>query len=106
MYCLIVYNTFTRYVERILDMFRLWGKIWKENRLIKDTVICDESDDTRTHKIFHALDAICYEFDLSKPIWLDSNIKEFQKRDKTRFTQDNFVEGIEFDYLEIHIIEE
>lgn len=87
-------------------MFRLWGKIWKENHLIKDTVICDESDDTRTHKIFHALDAICYEFDLSKPIWLDSNIEEFKKRDKTRFTKDNFVDSIDFDYLEIHIIEE
>ena len=87
-------------------MFRLWGKIWKENRLIKDTVICDDSHDTRTHKIFHALDAICYEFDLGKPIWLDSNIKEFQKRDKTRFTQDSFVEGNEFDYLEIQVIEE
>ena len=80
--------------------------MWKENRLIKDTVICDESHDTRTHKIFHALDAICYEFDLGKPIWLDSNIKEFQKRDKTLFTQDSFVEGIEFDYLEIQVIEE
>ncbi len=87
-------------------MFRLWGKIWKENRLLKDTVICDESQDTRTHKIFHALDAICYEFDLSKPIWLDSNIEEFKKRDKTRFSQDNFVDPIEFDYLEIQIIEE
>ena len=87
-------------------MFRLWGKIWKENRLVKDTVICDESQDTRTHKIFHALDAICYEFDLSKPIWLDSNIEEFKKRDKTRFSKDNFVESIEFDYLEIQIIEE
>ena len=87
-------------------MFRLWGKIWKDNHLIKDTVICDESDDTRTHKIFHALDKICYEFDLSKPIWLDHNIKEFQKRDKTRFGKDNFVKSIEFDYLEIHIIEE
>ena len=87
-------------------MFRLWGKIWKENRLVKDTVICDESTDTRTHKIFHALDAICYEFDLSKPIWLDSNIEEFKKRDKTRFSQDNFVDSIEFDYLEIQIIEE
>ena len=87
-------------------MFRLWGKIWKDIRLIKDTVICDDSHDTRTHKIFHALDAICYEFDLGKPIWLDSNIKEFQKRDKTRFTQDSFVEGIEFDYLEIQVIEE
>lgn len=87
-------------------MFRLWGKIWKNNRLVKDTVICNDTEDTRTHKIFQALDAICYEFDLSKPIWLDSTIEEFQKRDKTRFNQDNFVDSIDFDYLEIQIIEE
>jgi len=87
-------------------MFRLWGKIWKENRMVRDTVICNDSSDTRTHKIFNALDSICYEFDLSKPIWLDSNIEEFKKRDKTRFSQDNFVDSIEFDYLEIQIIEE
>ena len=87
-------------------MFRLWGKIYKDNRLLRDTVICDETDDTRTHKIFNALDAICYEFDLSKPLWLDANIAEFKRLDKTRFTQDNFIDSIEFDYLEIHIIEE
>ena len=87
-------------------MFRLWGKIWKDNHLVQDAVICDETEDTRTHKIFHALDELCYEFDLSKPIWLDHNIKEFQRHDKTRFGKDNFVESIEFDYLEIHIIEE
>ena len=51
-------------------MFRLWGKEFKDNRMLKDLVICDESDDTRTHKIFHALDEICYEFDLSKPCLL------------------------------------
>ena len=87
-------------------MFRLWGKIFKENRLVKDTVICDDSEDTRTHKILHALDAICYEFDLSKPIWLDSTIAEFQKHDKARFYQDSFIDSIDFDYLEIHVIEE
>lgn len=87
-------------------MFRLWGKIYKDNRLVKDTVICDSSDDTRTHKIFHGLDEICHEFDLSSPIWLDSTIAEFKKHDKARFYQDNFVDSIEFDYLEIHIIEE
>lgn len=87
-------------------MFRLWGKLWKDNRMLKDIVICDDSDDTRTHKIFHALDAICYEFDLSKPIWLDSNIEEFKKHDKTRFRSDHFVDSIEFDYLEIQIIED
>lgn len=87
-------------------MFRLWGKIWKDNRLLKDTTICDDSQDTRTHKIFRALDEICAQFDLGKPIWLDSNIREFQRHSKTRFTQDNFIEQIPFDFLEIQVIEE
>ena len=87
-------------------MFRLWGKMIKDNKLLRDTVICDDSNDTRTHKIFHALDEICHEFDLSKPIWLDSTIADFKKHDKARFYQDNFVDSIEFDYLEIHVIEE
>lgn len=87
-------------------MFRLWGKEFKDNKMLIDTVIEDTSDDTRTHKIFHALDDICYEFDLSKPIWLDANVEEFQRLAKTRFTQDNFVDSIDFDYLEIHVIEE
>ena len=86
-------------------MFRLWGKEFKDNHMLRDTVICDDTDDTRTHKIFNALDSICYEFDLSKPIWLDHNIDEFKRHDKTRFYQDNFVDSIDFDYLEIHIIE-
>lgn len=87
-------------------MFRLWGKIFKENKLLKDTVICDDSSDTRTHKVFRALDEISYQFDLGKPIWLDSTIQQFKRHDKTRFTKDNFIEPIEFDYLEIHVIEE
>lgn len=87
-------------------MFRLWAKIFKDNRLLKDTVICDDSQDTRTHKIFRAMDEIVLQFDLGKPIWLDSTVKEFKRHDKVRFTQDNFIESIDFDYLEIHVIEE
>lgn len=87
-------------------MFRLWGKIFKDNHLLQDAVICDDTEDTRTHKIFHALDELCYTFDLEKPIWLDSNISEFQKVSKTRFRQDSFIETVEFDYLEIKVIEE
>lgn len=87
-------------------MFRLWAKVFKDNRMLRDTMICDDSEDTRTHKIFRALDEICYEFDLGKPIWLDNTIDEFKRRAKTRFYQDNFVEQIEFDYLEIQVLEE
>lgn len=87
-------------------MFRIWAKIFKDNRLVKDTVICDNSDDTRTHKVFRALDEIIYRFDLGKPIWLDATVAEFQRHAKARFTQDNFVENVDFDYLELHVIEE
>lgn len=87
-------------------MFRLWAKIIKDNHLLRDTVICDDSEDTRTHKVFHAIEEACYEFDLGKPIWLDSTISEFKRHDKARFTADNFIESIEFDYMEIQIIEE
>ncbi len=87
-------------------MFRLWAKEFKDNRMLRDTVIEDGSSDTRTHKVFHALDEVCYRFDLSKPIWLDSTVHDFKRHDKTRFTQDNFIESIDFDYLEIHVIEE
>lgn len=87
-------------------MFRLWAKILKDNRLIRDTVISNDQEDTRTHKIFAALDTVCLEFDLSKPIWLDSTIAEFKRHQKARFYQDNFVDSIDFDYLEIQVIEE
>lgn len=88
-------------------MFRLWAKVFKDNRMLRDTVICnDDVSLNRTRKIYTAIDDVCYQFDLSKPIWLDSTVKDFKKHDKTRFTQDNFMELIDFDFLEIHIIEE
>jgi hypothetical protein len=88
-------------------MFRLWAKVFTNNKLINDTVICnDDININRTRKIYQAIDEICYQFDLSKPIWLDSTVVDFKRHDKTRFTQDNFIDTIDFDYLEIHVIEE
>ena len=87
-------------------MFRMWGKMIKDNHLLQDIVIEDARKETRTHKVYTALDKICYEFDLGRPIWLDATAKEFKKHAKARFKQDNFVENIEFDYLEIQMIEE
>lgn len=88
-------------------MFRMWGKIWKDNHMLQDTVICmTDYSLSRTAMVFQALDDICYEFDLGKPIWLESNIADFRRHDKTRFNQDSFIEQIEFDYLEIQVIEE
>lgn len=75
--------------------------------MLRDIVVCnDDPQLNRTRKIYAAIDEICYEFDLSKPIWLNTTIEDFKRHDKTRFSSDNFVDQIEFDYLEIQVIEE
>ena len=88
-------------------MFRIWAKIWENTHLIKDITVCnDDPSMSRTAKVFAAVDKVCEEFDLSKPIWLEYNINEFKRHDKTKFSKDNFIDDIDFDYLELHVIEE
>lgn len=88
-------------------MFRVWVKIIDSGKIVKNmTIENSDSSLNRTKKIFHAIDEACYAYDLSKPLWLDKNISEFKKSSKTRFTKDNFVDEIDFDFLEIEVIEE
>ena len=88
-------------------MFRLWAKMIVSGKMVKNmTIENSDSSLNRTKKIFSAIDEVCYAYDLSKPIWLDKNINEFRKNSKTRFTKDNFVDDIDFDSLDIEVIEE
>lgn len=78
-------------------MFRVWARTFKSNKMLKSTTIeLDIPNETRTHKVFMALEQVCEEFDLSNPIWLDTNINEFKRIARTRFYSDSFVETIDF----------
>ena len=85
---------------------RIWGKIIRDNHLLRDTVVELNGPERRTLKVLEGLRLICQEFDLAVPVWLEANIKEFQRIAKTRFRQDSFIETIPFDCLEIHVIED
>ncbi len=85
---------------------RIWFKEWKDHHLLRDVVIEDYAQDTRTHKVMRALQQAAEQLDLSTPIWLDVSINSFKRYSKARFTQDAFIESIEFDYLEIEVLEE
>jgi hypothetical protein len=69
-------------------------------------VITNTEEDTRTHKVFAAIEKIGYDFDIARPIWLDSNISDFKRYSKVRFYQDSFIEEVPFDYLEFSVLEE
>lgn len=85
---------------------RFWARLFKDNHMTADTVVVIDGDDTRTHKVFAAIEKISYDFDISRPIWLDSNIADFKKYSKVRFYKDSFIEEILFDFLEFSVLEE
>ncbi|MBQ0028521.1 MAG: hypothetical protein KBS96_07955 [Lachnospiraceae bacterium] len=85
---------------------RIWIREIFNNKPIKDTVVIDNSSESRTHKVFSALEQACNEFDLCIPIWLDKNINDFKYHSRTKFNSDSFVEAIEFDYLDFQVLEE
>ena len=84
-------------------MFRLSGKCVRHTKIILNAVINDES---RTEKVLGAVTALAAEFDLPSPLWLEKNIRDFKRRARTRFTADNFLEALPFDYMEIEVLEE
>lgn len=85
---------------------QIWFKMIKDTKILRAETIRDDEEDTRTHKILRSLEEICHQWDLGVPIWLDYNQKEFLQRSKTRFSSDNFVEEIDFDYVEMEVLEE
>lgn len=85
---------------------KFWSRLFLDNRMLRDTVVVIDGDDTRTHKVFSAIEKVSYEFDLPKPIWLDSNVNDFKAHSKVRFGKDSFVEEVSFDYLEFMVLEE
>lgn len=87
-------------------MFRMWAKAFKSNKMMWDMEVSNDTFDTRTHKIMASIEKVCNEKDLSIPIWLDKNIADFKRTAKVKFRKDNFIDEIDFDFLEFHVIEE
>ena len=85
---------------------RIWFKLWKDTRLKRDLTIERNEEDSRTHKVFHALEDAVHAFDLPVPIWLEKNIRDFKRSSRCRFTQDSFLETLDYDYLEMIVLEE
>lgn len=94
------------FIQEVRIYVPFMGKNISSQSYDNDLVVCNDSEESRTTKIFQAVTEICQTFDLSEPIWLDINIRDFKRHSKTRFTQDNFIDSIDFDYLEIQVIEE
>jgi len=82
-------------------MLKIWGKLITDNRIIKNEVSISEIEDSYQENLKMCITELCYKFDISTPYWLKPNINEYNKRHKTSFDQNNFIEEINFDQFMI-----
>lgn len=82
-------------------MKKMWAKIMKENRIKKDCVI--EVDKNTT--LYDNLKEVCYILNLETPIILKKHNFEIIDYNITRFRKSDFVDSIDFDYLQIEYFE-
>ncbi len=72
-----------------------------------DKVICRTSALSDTDEFSLALnECLCHiykELDLSEPVWLKKHARELSRFRRTKFRPDDFVDAVNFDYLEIEI---
>lgn len=82
-------------------MLKIWGKVIKNNKIIKDEVAISNIEGSYQDNLKACITEICYKLDVSKPYWLPSNLEEYNNRNKTSFTEHNFIEEIDFDVFMI-----
>lgn len=79
-------------------MFRIWAKIMKDGKIIRQYTYEGEEKLTWSH--FHRyLFEICDVLDCPTPVLLKSHILNFAKFNHVRFAPGDFVESVSFDFL-------
>ncbi|SHJ00753.1 hypothetical protein SAMN02745751_01526 [Dethiosulfatibacter aminovorans DSM 17477] len=85
-------------------MFKVWGKVIKNNKILESIDIIDTSTESPKEKFKRSVEKICYQLDLSTPLWLMQHDNELRTFKRATFSSDDFVEFVEFDKLEVDLI--
>lgn len=78
-------------------MLKIWAKVMKNSKIIKDEVVTFDIEGGYQENLKACITELCNRLDISKPYWLPANLEEYNKRSKTTFDQNNFIEEIDFD---------
>lgn len=70
--------------------------------VVEDT----RTDVSKSEQLHYCIEQICYKFDIQRPIWLPKNQREYEDYRRVVLNQDNFIEAIDFDTLELEILED
>lgn len=80
-------------------MLKICGTLIKNNKIIRDIIVTSDIEGNYQDNLKACIFEICNKFDISKPYWLPVNLDEYNKKSKTKFTNNNFIDEINFDKL-------
>jgi hypothetical protein len=86
-------------------VMRLWGKVMREDKIIRQWVLEKEEKLTYSH-FFDYLTELCAELDIPTPVLLKTHIMQFAKFRHVKFIPRDFVDSVDFDKLWIENISE
>ena len=86
---------------------RLWAKIKRNHRTVAQAECAlTHFGDWDVDSLHAALEDICKDLDLARPVILGKHVREINKFSRTSFKKADFIEKINYDALEIEIINE
>ena len=85
-------------------MAKLWLKIIKNNRMIRDITLDsleDRDEKMELDQLRPEIARACNELDVEFPVVVEANRREFARRQRTVFREDSFIQETDFDKLEV-----
>lgn len=79
-------------------MIRIWAKVLKDNKIIKQTVY-EKVGTTDYSEFFSYVREICETLDIATPVLIKTHLFNYAKYNSVKFVADDFVESISFDKL-------
>ena len=79
-------------------MVRIWAKILKNNKIIKQCVYENENPIDYSEFLSYVR-SICETLDCPTPVLIKTHLFNYAKYNNVKFTKDDFVEVVDFDKL-------
>ena len=87
-------------------MIRLWGKLYKDHKIIKDVTLNTRADTMDYSLFFDYVSEISHALDAPTPVVIKTDIFNFAKFNFVKFVRGDYVENINFDYFLVELIKD
>jgi MinD superfamily P-loop ATPase len=86
-------------------MFKIWAKIMKNHKLVKD-IIYTNYNSFNGDDFFEYVMEICKELDIETPIILNKHLNYLEEFNSTKFDSSDFIDKVKFDFLVLENVKE